>query len=63
MDYLDYLGEKVLVNGLQIKYHKDTVNLREKTLVIGHQFTNVFLLPTFLVQYYIIVLFLRLHFV
>ena len=46
---MDYLGEKVLVNGLQIKYHKDIVNLREKTLVIGHQFTNVFLLPTFLV--------------
>ena len=41
---LDYLKEKTLANGLQIKNMdiEYSVNLRETTLVIGHQFTNVF---------------------
>ena len=38
--YLDYLGEKTLVNSLfQINTEtKGSVKLREKTLAIGHQF-------------------------
>ena len=34
---LNHLEEKTLANGLQIKY-KYSVNVREKTLVIGQQF-------------------------
>ena len=42
ISYLDYLEEKTLANGLQMKamgieYY---VNLREKTLAIGHQFAK-----------------------
>ena len=42
--YLDYLGEKTLVNSLfQINTEiKGSIKLREKTLAIGHQFANVF---------------------
>ena len=35
--YLDYLVEKTLANGLQIKYGY-SINLWEEALAIGHQF-------------------------
>ena len=47
--YLNYLGEKTLTNGILIKC-RYSINLREKTLVTGHQlakFVNVFSLQHF----------------
>ena len=44
--YLDCLEEKTLANGLLVEYGSEySINLREKTLAIGHQFakfTNIF---------------------